>query len=522
MFHHECEVLAKEHVNILKTNNAEYVCLTCLYSDEMYECYDYDTALQRLSDAAKISLDTLKKATQNENVFLRQENMHYDFRRQLLPRTFEIDNAALALIEMFGGAGSKVPCKSKQDGNCFFNSLSLALIGNELLTKAFRVKTTIEMAINQNIYELKLQERDIHLVSANYNESMLSCAIDGRDSTPMMMPAAATVANVDINTVYPPVNGLLDKASQILTTTFHPLYTKPTRKVDILWTNTYKLFGGPKAGDGIWTPNHFVPLIDKSNLNAQMNSTSPVIELSNDECLEGFMFNDANKINRQIKDETEFDFDINDGRGNNIETFGNEGFYPNKIPDKWCEPKNNDRNFSDAINIVPKSLLYPDDDGTPKPGTNEPASINTQLRPLRYPGKFMQIEETMKLLLTEKTSERKVPAGIKENIYLILSNIENCNRRLRGKKALYEDDCGTWHKGSVKTHHFVYNEEERSFRSVDCIKGIYMTKKCGERVSLIDQPCPDDVVVVKRYYATLKRQEEYKKRVTWIETLAKI
>ena len=60
-----------------------------------------------------------------------------------------------------------------------------------------------------------------------------------------------------------------------------------------------------------------------------------------------------------------------------------------------------------------------------------------------------------------------------------------------------------------------------SIKMVQLKNAQYCTKRLGEWVPLEPQPLEDEVMVMKRFYACLKRKPEYKKRVTWIEKVAK-
>ena len=71
------------------------------------------------------------------------------------------------------------------------------------------------------------------------------------------MQAASTVVGCPIQSVYPPRNGLLDKAIGILNTVFTPVSSKSKKDhLIIMWSNAMFSFVGS------WLPNHFVPLID--------------------------------------------------------------------------------------------------------------------------------------------------------------------------------------------------------------------------------------------------------------------
>lgn len=57
---------------------------------------------------------------------------------------------SLLLIEshVLGGVAGRMPAAVLADGNCFFNSPSIAIAGNFSLAKELRVRTCVEMVAN--------------------------------------------------------------------------------------------------------------------------------------------------------------------------------------------------------------------------------------------------------------------------------------------------------------------------------------------------------------------------------------
>ena len=95
--------------------------------------------------------------------------------------------------------------------------------------------------------------------------------------------------------------------------------------------------------------------------------------------------------------------------------------------------------------------------------------------------------------------------------------------RRQGKKSNFEDDCGAWSSKSSSTKK-IYSTTRGagSIKMVQLKNKQYCTKRLGEWVPLEPQPLEDEVMVMKRFYTCLKRKPEYKKkRVTWIEKVAK-
>ena len=156
-----------------------------------------------------------------------------------------------------GGINGRIPAAVPADGNCLFNALSVAHVGNVSLATELRVRTCIEMVANKHEYLKKHKQIRINLVSPDYSEAMRECAVNGRFSSAWTISAASTVLKTRIVSVYPPVNGLLDKTIPILHSTFAPTKDEsPRARIVIMWSSV------PLPSSGLmWTPNHFVPLL---------------------------------------------------------------------------------------------------------------------------------------------------------------------------------------------------------------------------------------------------------------------
>ena len=83
------------------------------------------------------------------------------------------------------------------------------------------------------------------------------------------------------------------------------------------------------------------------------------------------------------------------------------------------------------------------------------------------------------------------------------------------------DNCGTWASKSlsVKTTYFAnFNGRVRSVLEKNSVYGIEIKKNF---VPLDPQPEKSEVFKLKRYYGTLERDSNYKKRISWFEKSSK-
>ncbi len=135
-------------------------------------------------------------------------------------------------------------------------------------------------------------------------------------------------------------------------------------------------------------------------------------------------------------------------------------------------------------------------------------------------GSFLAADEVVNILLAEDSVVdclcTELPKGRKENVYFVVDNNENIKRRNSGGKSKFPDDCGAWSdSSSTKKHHYV--SENGSLVYIELKNKLFYKYSKGEKRPLDPQPKMDDVLILKRYYTSLKRAPDYKKRVTWVE-----
>jgi hypothetical protein len=160
------------------------------------------------------------------------------------------------LIAVSGGMADKRPFQTSSDGNCLFNSASIATFGDQFKAAELRVLTCLEMLDHSDYYERQHKTTGLHLVTQDYNEAVVDCAIDGNFSCAWTIHALSSVLKIPIRSVYPSVNGLLDNSIPILNTVFKPrVASKKAQPIFFMWTST------GSHTRGTWTPDDFVPLL---------------------------------------------------------------------------------------------------------------------------------------------------------------------------------------------------------------------------------------------------------------------
>ena len=113
-----------------------------------------------------------------------------------------------------------------------------------------------------------------------------------------------------------------------------------------------------------------------------------------------------------------------------------------------------------------------------------------------------------------------VPRGVKENVYYIVDNSVNFERRKEGKQSQFWDDRGSWVSGgpSIKTHYIC--SDNLNMKKVVLKNGVYCFERQRDKktvfIPVTPQPSPSSVMQIHRYYAKHTVSAKYEKRVTWI------
>ena len=178
-----------------------------------------------------------------------------------------------------------VPICSSANGNCFFNSLSIALYGDESNVKILKMLTAIWYASNHKIVDKHYPRMQIAFESKL--STLKSGAIDGAWSDIRTFICASNALNIAIKSVYPPHNGLQDIMSQTLNTVIIPINCPDQgalRTASVLWTG-----GFIKTTSGkVFKPNHFVPLVPECEnrylVNFEVEKSSDDKDYISDDC----------------------------------------------------------------------------------------------------------------------------------------------------------------------------------------------------------------------------------------------
>lgn len=138
---------------------------------------------------------------------------------------------------------------------------------------------------------------------------------------------------------------------------------------------------------------------------------------------------------------------------------------------------------------------------------------------------FLNITDVISILTCpcEEIQNSTIPNGVKENIYFLVCNKTNQERRERGLKSEFHDDCGAWLTSNAQTTKTAYLKPanpDGPFKHMHCRNGTYCHERQIKGVKQFfpfePQPDEDSVIHIHRHYCSLKENPQYKKRVTWI------
>jgi hypothetical protein len=157
-------------------------------------------------------------------------------------------------------------------------------------------------------------------------------------------------------------------------------------------------------------------------------------------------------------------------------------------------------------------------------------ATSSRLPSLNGKSRFLEVREAASLLLSqpELPPLSYPPNGPKDNVYFILNDIANQDRRHNNLRGRYEDDCGAWKELSGGTlQYFSYDSNNLTLKTMIYWKNgefCHLTQINKEKVYVPMKPQPQEAEVLRvhRVYWKLKADETFKKRSTWLESATPI
>lgn len=279
--HSTCDNVSESQLQELSSIPCGYICTACC--SHPIGGFDFTRSLARMRKASRANgMKGLRQAAVLEKILLRNQPLELSTKKNAASQGIKVHQYSESIINS-RGAASRVPLNVKGDGNCLFNSVSVAIRGDQTMSWELRVRTCIELVLNCGYYRNHFQFQNFKLVSCDLEEACQDCAIDGEFSSIFTMQALASVVGREIVSVYPAINGMLDKCISILNTILQPRIpgsrNRFKERIYIMWT---RLSGTlPRQRNTHWLPNHFVPLVEQ-------DIEPPVYEINSDGKLQSF------------------------------------------------------------------------------------------------------------------------------------------------------------------------------------------------------------------------------------------
>ena len=370
------------------------------------------------------------------------------------------DPNSVAVLKLFHPAKLEefTPRTVYGDGNCLYRAISLALYGSQDHHLQLRLLTALEICLHSDYYQQD-PIGDNRIVTGSFTDVMKDVCKIGAWADFMHITAVSAVVGLPFKSYYPPM-AYSDFTSEPLTRMVvgREVKTSASPACTIMWTQLTK----PKLSRD-FQANHFVPIFHKPPTDIPL-------------CI------DIDESADEVTSDIDLPVDTDPG---SLEE---------------CEASLAESALSDNSSL--------EESTTPENREPLPGACHLQ-------GFFMDCVASFKTLTGSESSQCIVPNGLKENVFFIVDNSNNVERRGGGKRSLFVDDCGVWGKGSTKKHSYWFQNGSLSY--VEQKTGVYVKSVKNQRVPLDPQPPNDEILIMHRFYVTLKRQPTYKKRISWIE-----
>ena len=280
-FHSACVNLSKEEFVQMGDITVPFLCKTCC--NNCNGSFDIEESLKRLHAAAKMSYAELRCVALREMIaskcLLRPQ---YDNKAKC---SLPIDDTATEIMNKVGTLPGKLLLCVPQDGNCLFSAISAGMCGHTEWSAHLRLFAAIELVLHATYYNGLYPDRDkdIFFGGVSFQEACIATTKMSAYSSAWTIHALASVIGMNINCVYPRINGYCDKYARALDRLIEPREKVHERnQIAIMWSNTRSPVDGQ-----LWVPNHFVPVIDQNRVHIELKDSTldskewPVLQKNN-------------------------------------------------------------------------------------------------------------------------------------------------------------------------------------------------------------------------------------------------
>jgi len=385
------------------------------------------------------------------------------------------------------------PRATNGDGNCCYRAVSLALYGVQEHHRHVRLLTAVEMLQHPDFYDVSRRSYSGQLeaiYAGPYDDMITAVTTLGGYAELMHLYGVSAAFRVAISSFMPPVG--LTPSPYSRTIVGRSVRSAAAPVFTLMWTmltwNKLEQF----------MPNHFVLLLPRSDTSPQTNS-------------------------------------ITDDENENAEVQVHTDVGVEHVDDYSAVAVEGDVNDAEDLVADVKVTSAPDSSGSDDAGSDSEsvATVEYDVELTDVPAEGMQrlpddtwlSTETVYHLLRSASSDmihKAVPRGHKAFCYCVVDNQSNVDRRSRGQRRVFDDDCGAWNTDRGRMCVFPYiMSDDGAMRRVFLRDGKYcVERKCNGRRKydpFDPQPDPSIVVRITRYYGICNADPAFKKRVTWFE-----
>jgi hypothetical protein len=393
---------------------------------------------------------------------------------------------------------SSIPITTSGDGNCLYRAVSQSLTGSEKYHDLLRLKTALELILHESYYNKENFIGDIRIITSVFKVLVHDAVVLKSYSEMAHVYALSAAIGRPIRSYYPPqINP--EYSSEPHTRRIVGRNVSDTNpNIVIMWTQMKV----PVTMND-FRPNHFVPLF---NLDLVSETNESVL-------IEEPDYNTSNSL------QSCSDFNITEVSMTHI----NDDILSVSVDVSLDSPlnKQNPNVHEEGTCAEEETMsIHENSDLEGNSRRDENPEFSDEQHTGTLTG-YLDTSDVVNKLLTCKAPLERIPGGKKDNMFFIIDNTRNKVKKEKKKHSRFPDDCGVWDSGSGSSPTTWYMRNGNGDLTLIFLKGgkycvKRKVKKQIEYVPIDPQPNKEKIVAIQRYYATLKLDPHYRKRVTWL------
>ena len=483
----------REILFLIECENLKFPCSNCINSIFLLSTLNSFKALVKCSNN-EISSELLNLAKFS---LIALKNFRPTRRNCQIP----IDKAATKILDQFN-TKNFTAISTTGDGNCLYNSISIGLYGSEEHSVFVRVKTAIYIILN---FESISLPKTLRWLQGSLFECLVSCCTLNEWANAFLIHCCSLALSISIISIYPPINGLMDGNVSRLNRNFNYGFSP---EIVILWA------GGSKNQGGIWTPNHFVAVLQSNNgdnIYAEIDLTNETKSLHHSPV----------SSPHHIPVSSPHHIPVSSPHPSPVSsTHHSPVSSPHHIPvsSTHHSPVSSPHHIPvSSPHHSPVSSTHHSPVSSPHHSPVSSTHHNTLMdvksencldHRHQNSGSFSSIDAIFSKMLHIVNAAHEVPDGIKNNTSFFLINLENVKRAELGQKRIFRDDCGSW-DGKCRKLPFILTNG----------KLVNLKKKGNKYFRFGIEICINNQTFLQfhTYEAFLKREPNFKKRVVLVD-----